>query len=114
MLIDSIIAVIILNLILSIIIIVEDLYYYFKKKEPTGWSKILYAAVGFGWLVRTLLFFAGIDPFGPENINPYILILTTFTLLSMAVGANIRVKRDIGEYELHNDLRRFIKWISHN
>lgn len=104
--------VVLLNLFLSIIIIVNDLYFYFKVKEPTGWSKLLYAAVGFFWFVRYILFYLQFHPFDFNDINPSILILTTFTLLSLAVGSNIRIQRDIGIKNMLNDLRGIKIWIS--
>ena len=84
--------IIITNVILALLIVIEDIYFYYKIKEDTRWSKLLYAGVGFAWSI----YFLDYSLFNREPVSLPVLILITFTLLSLTVGANIRVKREIG------------------
>lgn len=94
-----------LNLVLSFIIVIWDLYYYFKISEPERWTKLLYALVGFFWIIRYTLFFLDKEPFNLLSINRPVLVLTTFTLLSLAVASIIRVGRD---FDTKNVIKSFI------
>ena len=104
--------VVFLCLVFSVLILVEDLYFYFKIDEDSRWSKLLYAAVGFSWTIRFILYYLRIEPFDKASSNPTLLIFLTFTLLSMVVGANIRIQREIGIKGIVEDLKRVYRWIS--
>lgn len=115
MLIEELIEVVVfLNLILAFMVFVEDLYFYFKVKEDTGWSKILYAGVGLAWVIRYILYYIQLHPFDRGDVNVPVLILSTFTLLSMTVGANIRIQRDVGAGVVVKDFKQFPNRIIEN
>ena len=102
-----------LNLLLAFLIMVEDLYFYFKIIEDTRWSKLFYSFIGLLWTIRYALFYLKIIPFDKANSNSVLLVLTTLTLLSLVVGANIRLVRDVGKGVIINDIKKVWKWISH-
>ncbi len=96
--------IVILNLVLALMVFIEDIYFYIKVKESSGWSKLLYAGVGFFWSVRYVSFFIQGNPFELNQYNFLLLLLVTYTLLALTVGANIRVQRDIGTEEIKKDV----------
>jgi hypothetical protein len=103
-----------LNLIMSIIIVIWNLYFYVKMKgiEDERWTKLLYASVGLGWCIRYALFALDVSPFGhTDQFNFPLIILTTLTLLSLAVGSIIRVQRLGGFLLIRSDVSCFIEKI---
>lgn len=106
------------NILLCLIIILWDVYFYFKVDEKEKWAKILYIFTAFGWLLRSVLFFFNYDGLGISTINPPLLMLSTFTLLSLALGSIIRVQRITGIQSLRNDIKKLLKkvfsWTSPN
>jgi uncharacterized membrane protein len=107
---------VILNLVLSLIIIVWDLYFYFKMDEREKWTKLLYAFVGACWFVRYLLYLLDVENFSKINVNAPLVLLLTFTLLSLALGSIIRVQKIVGFDEIKTDVKNLINrtkiWIS--
>lgn len=108
---DLILFNVIVNMILCLIIIVWDSYFYFKVNEAERWAKLLYIFVAIIWLVRYIVFFLTQHRFDDENIEPHLLPLLTLTLLSLAVGSVIRIKRINGVGELRKDIAELIKRI---
>lgn len=112
---DVIDLMVILNIGLCIIIIVWDIYFYYRVPESERWTKILYTSVGILWLIRYVLYFLNIKPFGYTQSNPFLLILVTVTLLSLAVASIVRVHRLITVEDMKNDitncLLRNTKWM---
>ena len=101
----------IFNMFLSVIIILWNLYFYIKVPEIERWTKLLYVFVGLSWFIRYIFYFCNLYPFGGEHINPIMLIILTFTLVSLAVGSIIRVGRLFKAQYMMND---FIKRINRN
>ena len=111
---DLVTVLIFLNVFLSIIIIIWNLYAYQRIQETERWTKLLYTFTGVVWFIRYNLYLFDMYPFDKENVNPYILIIMTYTLLSLAVGSIIRVGRLFTKKEILNDLREWMcgreKW----
>jgi len=95
-----------LNLFFCLIVVTWNIYYYFFIVDHVErWTKIFYSCVGFSWFIRFVLFFFDVHPFGINEVNSAILILLTFTLLSMALASMIRVLKVNSWREIRNNIR---------
>jgi len=77
-------------------------------KEEERWTKLLYAVVGFLWFIRYALFIFNIPPFGIKDVNPTLLVMITFTLLSLAIASIVRVQKLTEKDEFKHDIIKFV------
>ena len=99
------------NIILSLIIIIWNLYFYLRVMESERWTKLFYVFIGFLWLLRFIFYFLDLKFFGGAHINSVILIFLTFTLVSLAVGSIVRVRRIFTTDDMIDDI---INWMCKN